>query len=85
MPEKTIKRRLTEAGDSELADDDGPIFIDRRQGHCPLGAHLSRHIRDAAGLRVSIGSVASRLALSWPDLPGQWLGRIKEATSHCLL
>jgi hypothetical protein len=27
MPEKkTIKRRLTEAGDRELADDDGPIF-----------------------------------------------------------
>jgi hypothetical protein len=26
MPEKTIKRRLTEAGARELADDDGPIF-----------------------------------------------------------
>jgi hypothetical protein len=27
MPEKkTIKRRLTEAGDRELADNDGPIF-----------------------------------------------------------
>jgi hypothetical protein len=26
MPEKTIKRRLTEAGDLKLADDDGPIF-----------------------------------------------------------
>jgi hypothetical protein len=26
MPEKTIKRRLTEAGVRELADDDGPIF-----------------------------------------------------------
>ena len=26
MPEKIIKRRLTEAGDRELADDDGPIF-----------------------------------------------------------
>ena len=26
MPEPTIKRRLTEAGDCELADDDGPIF-----------------------------------------------------------
>jgi hypothetical protein len=26
MPQKTIKRRLTEAGDRELADDDGPIF-----------------------------------------------------------
>jgi hypothetical protein len=26
MPEKTIKRRLTEAGDRELADDEGPIF-----------------------------------------------------------
>jgi len=26
MPEKTIKRWLTEAGDRELADDDGPIF-----------------------------------------------------------
>ena len=26
MPEKTIKRRLTEAGDRELAADDGPIF-----------------------------------------------------------
>ena len=26
MPEKSIKRRLTEAGDRELADDDGPIF-----------------------------------------------------------
>jgi hypothetical protein len=26
MPEKTIKRRLTETGDRELADDDGPIF-----------------------------------------------------------
>jgi hypothetical protein len=26
MPEPTIKRRLTEAGDRELADDDGPIF-----------------------------------------------------------
>jgi hypothetical protein len=27
MPEKKpIKRRLTEAGDRELADDDGPIF-----------------------------------------------------------
>jgi hypothetical protein len=25
-PEKTIKRRLTEAGVRELADDDGPIF-----------------------------------------------------------
>ena len=53
--------------------------------HCPLGAHLSRHIRDAAGLRVGIGPVASRLALSWPDLLGLWLGLIKEATSHCLL
>jgi hypothetical protein len=38
--------------------------------HCPLGAHLFRYIRDAAGLRVGIGSVASRLAISWPDLPG---------------
>jgi hypothetical protein len=26
MPEKTIKRRLTDAGDPKLADDDGPIF-----------------------------------------------------------
>jgi hypothetical protein len=26
MPEKTIKRWLTEAGARELADDDGPIF-----------------------------------------------------------
>jgi hypothetical protein len=26
MPEKTIKRRLTEAGVCELADDDGPIL-----------------------------------------------------------
>jgi hypothetical protein len=26
MPEKTIKRRRTEAGARELADDDGPIF-----------------------------------------------------------
>jgi hypothetical protein len=26
MPEKTIERRLTEAGDRELADEDGPIF-----------------------------------------------------------
>jgi len=26
MPEKTIKRRLTETGARELADDDGPIF-----------------------------------------------------------
>ena len=26
MHEKTIKRRLTEAGARELADDDGPIF-----------------------------------------------------------
>jgi hypothetical protein len=26
MPEKTIKRQLTEAGGRELADDDGPIF-----------------------------------------------------------
>jgi hypothetical protein len=26
MPEKTIKRRLAEAGVRELADDDGPIF-----------------------------------------------------------
>jgi hypothetical protein len=26
MPEKTIKRQLTEAGAHELADDDGPIF-----------------------------------------------------------
>ena len=26
MPQKTIKRRLTEGGDRELADDDGPIF-----------------------------------------------------------
>jgi hypothetical protein len=26
MPEKTIKRGLTEAGARELADDDGPIF-----------------------------------------------------------
>ena len=26
MPEKTIKRQLTEAGVRELADDDGPIF-----------------------------------------------------------
>jgi hypothetical protein len=26
MPEKTIKRRLAEAGARELADDDGPIF-----------------------------------------------------------
>jgi hypothetical protein len=39
----------------------------------------------AAGLRVGIAPVASRSALSWPDVPGQWLGRIKEATSHCLL
>jgi hypothetical protein len=42
--------------------------------HCPLGAHHSRHIRDAAGLRVGIGPVASRLALSWPDLPEQVAG-----------
>jgi hypothetical protein len=26
MPAKTIKRPLTEAGDRDLADDDGPIF-----------------------------------------------------------
>jgi hypothetical protein len=26
MPEKTIKRRLTEDGARDLADDDGPIF-----------------------------------------------------------
>jgi hypothetical protein len=26
MPEPTIKRRLTEAGARDLADDDGPIF-----------------------------------------------------------
>jgi hypothetical protein len=26
MPEKTVKRRLTDAGDPKLADDDGPIF-----------------------------------------------------------
>jgi hypothetical protein len=26
MPEKTIKRRLTEVGGREPADDDGPIF-----------------------------------------------------------
>jgi hypothetical protein len=26
MPAKTIKRRLTETGERELADDDGPIF-----------------------------------------------------------
>ena len=26
MPEKTIKRRLTEAGARDLADDDSPIF-----------------------------------------------------------
>jgi hypothetical protein len=26
MPEKTIKRRLIEAGARDLADDDGPIF-----------------------------------------------------------
>jgi hypothetical protein len=26
MPEKTIKRRLAEAGARDLADDDGPIF-----------------------------------------------------------
>ena len=26
IPEKTIKRRLTEAGGRELVDDDGPIF-----------------------------------------------------------
>src|SRR5258708_32203132 len=42
--------------------------------HCQLGAHLSRHIRDAAGLRVGIGPVASRLALTWPDLPGAVAG-----------
>jgi hypothetical protein len=53
--------------------------------HCPLGAHLSRHIRDAAGLGVGSGPVASRLALSWPDLLGAAAGPIKEATSHCLL
>jgi hypothetical protein len=53
--------------------------------HCPLGAHLSRHIRDAAGLGVGSGPVASRLALSWPDLLGAVAGPIKEATSHCLL
>jgi len=26
MPEKIVKRRLTEAGVRDLADDDGPIF-----------------------------------------------------------
>jgi hypothetical protein len=31
MPEPTIKRRLTEAGARELADDDGPIFSTRGQ------------------------------------------------------
>jgi hypothetical protein len=31
MPEKTIKRRLTETGARELADDDGPILLHRRQ------------------------------------------------------
>jgi hypothetical protein len=36
-------------------------------------------------LRVGIGPVASRLALSWPDLLGAVAGPIKEATSHCLL
>jgi hypothetical protein len=42
MPEKTIKRRLTEAGDRELAADDGPIFstvaklVDALQRAVPL-------------------------------------------------
>src|SRR6266436_2905511 len=39
----------------------------------------------AAGLRVGIGPVGSRLALSWPDLPWQWLDRIKEAFSLSLM
>jgi hypothetical protein len=26
MPEKTVKRRLQDAGDAALASDDGPIF-----------------------------------------------------------
>jgi hypothetical protein len=44
--------------------------------HCPLGAHLSRHIRDAAGLRVSIGPVASRTShcLLWSSGSGAGTG-----------
>ena len=26
MPERTIKRRLQDAGDAAIADDDGPVF-----------------------------------------------------------
>jgi hypothetical protein len=33
-----------------------------------------RHTRDAAGLGVGVGTVASRLALNWADLPGQVAG-----------
>jgi hypothetical protein len=56
MPEKTIKRRLTEAGDRELADDDGPIFstvaklVDALQRAIPYSFPHSRdlELRDEA-------------------------------------
>jgi hypothetical protein len=32
MPEKTVKRRLRDAGDDTLASDDGSIFCTVKQG-----------------------------------------------------
>jgi hypothetical protein len=32
--------------------------------------------------RSDLARLLSRLALSWPDLPGQWLGLIKDGEKH---
>ena len=66
-----------------------PNTRNRGRNAWPLWHHDSRNATDDGRRdiwqRPDTPGTGPHLALSWPDLPGQWLGRIKETTSHCLL
>jgi hypothetical protein len=67
MPEKTIKRQLTEAGVRELADDSGPIYsivaklVDALQRAVPRSRDLPMHRGYVFGRKLELREEALRL------------------------
>src|ERR1700724_1862920 len=91
MPEKTIKRRLTEAGARELADDDGPIFstvaklVDALQRAVPHSRDLE--LRDEAlrlGRELLRGTKYEGAPMIEPQVIELWpSGHVANARPEC--
>jgi len=60
MPERTIKRRLQDAGDAAIADDDGPIFstiaklVEALEGSIPEGTENAERKKEALRLATEL-------------------------------